>query len=45
MLHINDEAPNFTVETPQGASNLHAWMGGGCAMGEVRWGWPACGLV
>lgn len=26
MLRINDEAPNFTAETSQGAINFHEWI-------------------
>src|SRR5579863_4126756 len=32
MLRINDEAPNFTAETSQGAVNFHEWMGDGWAI-------------
>ena len=31
-LRINDEAPNFTAETTQGAINLHEWIGSGWAI-------------
>src|SRR5574339_1241140 len=32
MLRINDEAPNFTVETPQWKINFHEWIGDGWAI-------------
>ena len=32
MLRINDEAPNFTAETSQGAINFHEWIGNGWAI-------------
>ena len=32
MLRINDEAPNFTAETSQGAINFHDWIGNGWAI-------------
>lgn len=32
MLRINDDAPNFTAETSQGAINFHEWMGDGWAV-------------
>ena len=32
MLHINDEAPNFTAETSQGRINFHEWIGNGWAI-------------
>jgi alkyl hydroperoxide reductase subunit AhpC len=32
MLRINDEAPNFTAETTQGAVNFHEWIGDGWAI-------------
>jgi alkyl hydroperoxide reductase subunit AhpC len=32
MLRINDEAPNFTAETTQGAINFHEWIGSGWAI-------------
>ncbi len=32
MLRINDDAPNFTAETSQGALNFHEWMGNGWAI-------------
>jgi thioredoxin-dependent peroxiredoxin len=32
MLRINDQAPNFTAETSQGAINFHEWMGNGWAI-------------
>jgi len=32
MLRINDEAPNFTVETSQGMINFHQWIGDGWAI-------------
>src|SRR6202162_1393011 len=31
-LRINDEAPNFTAETTQGAINFHEWIGDGWAV-------------
>ncbi len=31
-LRINDEAPNFTAETTQGALNFHEWIGDGWAI-------------
>ena len=31
-LRINDEAPNFTAETTDGAINFHEWIGDGWAM-------------
>src|SRR6202158_1657725 len=31
-LRINDEAPNFTAETTQGAINFHEWIGDGWAI-------------
>ncbi|MGR9086681.1 MAG: peroxiredoxin [Gammaproteobacteria bacterium] len=31
-LRINDEAPNFTAETTQGAINFHQWIGDGWAI-------------
>jgi alkyl hydroperoxide reductase subunit AhpC len=31
-LRINDEAPNFTAETTQGAINFHEWIGNGWAI-------------
>src|SRR5229473_1733624 len=31
-LRINDEAPNFTVETTQGPINFHDWIGNGWAI-------------
>src|SRR4029078_283635 len=31
-LRINDEAPNFTAETTQGAINFHEWIGEGWAI-------------
>ncbi len=31
-LRINDEAPNFTAETTQGAVNFHEWIGDGWAI-------------
>jgi len=31
-LHINDEAPDFTAETTQGAINFHEWIGDGWAV-------------
>src|SRR5882724_7189468 len=31
-LRINDEAPNFTAETSQGAMNFHEWIGDGWAI-------------
>jgi len=31
-LRINDEAPNFTAETSQGAITFHDWMGDGWAI-------------
>jgi thioredoxin-dependent peroxiredoxin len=31
-LRINDEAPNFTVETTQGPINFHEWIGNGWAI-------------
>ncbi len=31
-LRINDEAPNFTVETTQGSINFHDWIGDGWAV-------------
>ena len=31
-LRINDEAPNFTAETTDGAIDFHEWMGDGWAM-------------
>jgi alkyl hydroperoxide reductase subunit AhpC len=31
-LRINDEAPNFTAVTTQGAINFHDWIGGGWAI-------------
>jgi alkyl hydroperoxide reductase subunit AhpC len=32
MLRINDEAPNFTAETSQGAISFHQWIGDGWAI-------------
>jgi len=32
MLRINDEAPNFTAETSQGAIQFHQWIGDGWAI-------------
>ena len=32
MLRINDEAPNFTAETTQGAIDFHEWIGDGWAI-------------
>jgi len=32
MLRINDQAPNFTAETSQGALNFHEWIGDGWAI-------------
>jgi alkyl hydroperoxide reductase subunit AhpC len=32
MLRINDDAPNFTCETSQGAINFHEWIGNGWAI-------------
>src|SRR5258708_19618514 len=32
MLRINDEAPNFTAETSQGAIHFHEWIGNGWAI-------------
>lgn len=32
MLRINDEAPNFTAETSQGAINFQEWIGNGWAI-------------
>ena len=32
MLRINDEAPDFTAETTQGALNFHQWIGDGWAV-------------
>ena len=31
-LRINDEAPDFTAETTQGAINFHEWIGDGWAI-------------
>ena len=31
-LRINDEAPNFTADTSQGAINFHEWIGDGWAI-------------
>src|ERR1700716_2714 len=31
-LRINDEAPNFTIETTQGPINFHEWIGDGWAI-------------
>jgi alkyl hydroperoxide reductase subunit AhpC len=31
-LRINDEAPNFTADTTQGAINFHEWIGAGWAI-------------
>jgi alkyl hydroperoxide reductase subunit AhpC len=31
-LRINDEAPNFTIDTTQGRINLHDWIGDGWAI-------------
>jgi len=31
-LRINDEAPNFTIETTQGTINFHEWIGDGWAI-------------
>ena len=31
-IRINDEAPNFTAETTQGAINFHEWIGDGWAV-------------
>ncbi len=31
-LRINDEAPNFTIETTQGTINFHDWIGNGWAI-------------
>src|SRR3984885_6517994 len=31
-LRINDEAPNFSAETTQGAINFHEWIGDGWAV-------------
>ena len=31
-LRINDEAPNFTAQTTQGAINFHEWIGDGWAI-------------
>ena len=31
-LRINDEAPNFTADTTQGAMNFHEWIGDGWAV-------------
>ncbi|HTW54246.1 MAG TPA: peroxiredoxin [Stellaceae bacterium] len=31
-LRINDEAPNFTIETTQGRINFHDWIGDGWAI-------------
>jgi alkyl hydroperoxide reductase subunit AhpC len=31
-LRINDEAPNFTIETTQGTINFHEWIGNGWAI-------------
>jgi len=31
-LRINDEAPNFTVDTTEGEINFHEWMGDGWAV-------------
>ncbi len=31
-LRINDEAPNFTIETTQGTINFHEWIGSGWAI-------------
>ncbi len=31
-LRINDEAPNFTAETTEGAINFHEWIGDGWAV-------------
>ena len=32
MLRINDEAPNFTAESSQGAIHFHEWIGNGWAI-------------
>ena len=32
MLRINDDAPNFSAETSQGAINFHEWIGDGWAI-------------
>ncbi len=32
MLRINDDAPNFTCQTSQGAINFHEWIGDGWAI-------------
>ena len=31
-LRINDEAPNFTIDTTQGSINFHEWIGDGWAI-------------
>src|SRR6201997_1161299 len=31
-LRINDEAPNFTIDTTQGRINFHDWIGDGWAI-------------
>jgi alkyl hydroperoxide reductase subunit AhpC len=31
-VRINDEAPNFTIDTTQGSINFHEWIGNGWAI-------------